>query len=51
MNLFKPNARPTLRSVIGRGHLIVALLAISMASLSLTFLGVLALRVYADHNL
>ena len=51
MKLFKPNARPTLRSVIGRGHLIVALLAISMASLSLTFLGVLALRVYADHNL
>ena len=45
MKLFKPNARPTLRSVIGRGHLIVALLAISMASLSLTFLGVLALRV------
>mgnify|MGYP007041597206 CR=1 FL=1 len=42
MKLFKPNARPTLRSVIGRGHLIVALLAISMASLSLTFLGVLA---------
>jgi len=51
MSLFKPPARPTLRSVIGRGHLIVALLAISMASLSLTLLGVLALRVYADHNL
>lgn len=51
MSFFKSPARPTLRSVIGRGHLIVALLAISMASLSLTLLGVLALRVYADHNL
>ncbi|WP_045885825.1 diguanylate cyclase domain-containing protein [Pseudomonas chlororaphis] len=51
MSLFRSPARPTLRSVIGRGNLIVALLAISMASLSLTFLGVLALRVYADHNL
>lgn len=51
MKLFKPNPRPTLRSVIGRGHLAVALLAIGLASLSLTCLGVLALRVYADHNL
>lgn len=51
MSLFKSPARPTLRSVIGRGNLTVALLAISMASLSLTLLGVLALRVYADHNL
>lgn len=51
MNLFKSDTRPTLRSVIGRGHLTVALLAISMASVSLTLLGVLALRVYADHNL
>jgi diguanylate cyclase (GGDEF)-like protein len=40
-----------LGSVIGRGHLIVALVAITMASVSLTLLGVLALRVYADHNL
>ncbi|MGC5703472.1 diguanylate cyclase [Pseudomonas sp. NFXW11] len=51
MSLFKSASRPTLRSVIGRGHLVVALLAIGMASLSLTLLGVLALRVYADHNL
>ncbi|AKK00398.1 diguanylate cyclase [Pseudomonas brassicacearum] len=43
--------RPTLGSVIGRGHLIVALVAVAMASVSLTLLGVLALRVYADHNL
>jgi diguanylate cyclase (GGDEF)-like protein len=51
MSLFKPGSRPTLRSVIGRGHLIVALVAVAMASISLTLLGVLALRVYADHNL
>jgi len=43
--------RPTLRSVLGRGHLSVALMAVAMASVSLTLLGVLALRVYADHNL
>ncbi|AHL32031.1 DeoR faimly transcriptional regulator [Pseudomonas brassicacearum] len=51
MSLSKPRIRPTLGSVIGRGHLIVALVAITMASVSLTLLGVLALRVYADHNL
>lgn len=51
MNLFKSKTRPTLHSVIGRGHLTVALIAIAMASVSLTLLGVLALRVYADHNL
>ncbi|MGY2378260.1 diguanylate cyclase domain-containing protein [Pseudomonas sp. SDO524_S393] len=43
--------RPTLRSVIGRGHLILALVAVTLASVSLTLLGVLALRVYAEHNL
>ncbi|KAI2685538.1 MULTISPECIES: diguanylate cyclase [unclassified Pseudomonas] len=51
MSLFKADTRPTLRSVIGRGHLVVALVALAMASVSLTLLGVLALRVYADHNL
>ncbi|WP_210642713.1 MULTISPECIES: diguanylate cyclase [unclassified Pseudomonas] len=51
MSLAKSRIRPTLGSVIGRGHLIVALVAITMASVSLTLLGVLALRVYADHNL
>ncbi|WP_460163296.1 diguanylate cyclase domain-containing protein [Pseudomonas sp. S2_F03] len=51
MSLFKPDTRPTLRSVIGRGHLVVALVGVAMASVSLTLLGVLALRVYADHNL
>lgn len=43
--------RPTLRSVLGRGHLSVALLAVGLAGISLTLLGVLALRVYANHNL
>ncbi|TFY88706.1 diguanylate cyclase [Pseudomonas kairouanensis] len=43
--------RPTLRAVIGRGHLILALVAVTLASVSLTLLGVLALRVYAEHNL
>ena len=43
--------RPTLRSVIARGHMILALVAVTLASVSLTLLGVLALRVYAEHNL
>ncbi|UVK99443.1 diguanylate cyclase domain-containing protein [Pseudomonas sp. B21-048] len=51
MSLFKYRIRPTLGSVIGRGHLIVAVVGVAMASVSLTLLGVLALRVYADHNL
>ncbi|WP_236235348.1 diguanylate cyclase domain-containing protein [Pseudomonas faucium] len=46
----KPVVRPTLRSVLGRGHLSVALLAVGLAGISLTLLGVLALRVYANHN-
>ena len=51
MSVDKTPVRPTLRSVIGRGHLSLALMAVAMASVSLTLLGVLALRVYADHNL
>jgi len=47
----KTRARPTLRSVLGRGHLSVALLAVGLVGISLTLLGVLALRVYANHNL
>ncbi|WP_312155920.1 CHASE sensor domain-containing protein, partial [Pseudomonas sp.] len=43
--------RPTLRAVLGRGHLSAALLAVGLAGVSVTLLGVLALRVYADHNL
>ncbi len=47
----KRSMRPTLRSVLGRGHLSVALLAVGLAGISLTLFGVLALRVYANHNL
>ncbi|MEN5303797.1 diguanylate cyclase [Pseudomonas sp. TWI628] len=47
----KAGVRPTLRSVLGRGHLSVALMAVGLAGISLTLLGVLALRAYANHNL
>ena len=47
----KRSVRPTLRSVLGRGHLSVALLAVGLAGISLSLLGVLALRVYANQNL
>nr|WP_321838344.1 diguanylate cyclase [Pseudomonas sp. V3/3/4/13] len=43
--------RRRLRSVLRRGHLGVALVAVTLASASMTLLGVLALKVYADHNL
>ncbi|MGO2768017.1 diguanylate cyclase domain-containing protein [Pseudomonas taetrolens] len=45
------NRRHRLRSVLRRGHLGVALVAVTLASVSLTLLGTLALKVYADHNL
>ena len=47
----KPQQRRSLRSVLSRGHLGLALVAVTMASVSLTILGVVALKVYADHNL
>lgn len=47
----KRQLRPSLRSVLSRGHLNVALLAVGLAGILLTVLGVLALRVYANHNL
>lgn len=47
----KRRTRPTLRSVLGRGHLGVALIAVGLVGVSLTVLGVAALRVYANHNL
>lgn len=46
-----PENRRSLRSVLRRGHLGVALVAVTLASASMTLLGVLALKVYADHNL
>ena len=47
----RPGTRPTLQSTLRRIHLSVALIAICTAGLSLTVLGITALRVYADHNL
>ncbi|AQV94896.1 diguanylate cyclase [Cupriavidus necator] len=43
-------ARPTLYNVLRRIHLGVALIAVCTAGLSLTAIGVTALRVYAEHN-
>ncbi len=44
-------ARPTLYSALRRIHLGVAMIAVFTAGISLTFLGLTALRAYADHNL
>lgn len=46
-----PPPRPTLYHALRRIHLSVALIAVCTAGLSLTALGLTALRVYADHNL
>ncbi|MWL87838.1 diguanylate cyclase domain-containing protein [Cupriavidus sp. SW-Y-13] len=46
-----PPARPTLYGALRRIHLSVALIAVLMAGISLTLLGMTALRAYADHNL
>lgn len=43
--------RPTLNSVLRRAHLKVALAAVVLAGLSLTLVGLLALRAYSEHNL
>lgn len=43
--------RPTLYRTLRRIHLSVALIAVCTAGISLTALGLTALRVYADHNL
>lgn len=45
------HARPTLYGALRRIHLGVALIAVLTAGISLTFLGLTALRAYADHNL
>lgn len=45
------NPRPTLYSALRRIHLGVALIAVCTAGLSLTALGLTALRVNGDHNL
>jgi len=46
-----PHARPTLYGTLRRIHLSVALIAVCTAGISLTALGLTALRAYADHNL
>lgn len=43
--------RLTLYGALGRAHIGVALIAVLTAGISLTVLGLTALRVYADHNL
>jgi len=47
-----PSARArTLNSVLRRTHFKVALIALALAGLSLTLVGLLALRAYSSHNL
>lgn len=46
-----PPDRPTLRRVLRRAHLGVALLAVTLAGLTLTVAGFAALRAYAGSNL
>lgn len=46
-----PRPRPTLRRLLHRAHLRVALLAMGLSSLSLTLVSLLALSSYANHNL
>ncbi|MDF3831706.1 diguanylate cyclase [Cupriavidus basilensis] len=46
-----PVSRPTLYHTLRRIHFSVALIAVCTAGISLTALGLAALRVYADHNL
>lgn len=43
--------RPTLYGALRRAHLSVALIAVLTAGISLTIVGLTALRAYADHNL
>lgn len=42
---------PSLRATLNKAHLSVALIAVGLASLLLTFIAMLALRVHAEHNL
>ncbi|WP_409525626.1 diguanylate cyclase domain-containing protein [Nitrincola sp. MINF-07-Sa-05] len=42
---------PSLRATLNKAHLSVALIAVGLASLLLTLIALLALRVYAEHNL
>ena len=52
IGLFRPpNQRLTLRQSLGRTHLVTSLTAVCMAGVLLTGIALLALRLYADHNL
>lgn len=46
-----PSSRPSLRRVLYRAHLGVALAAVCMAGLAVTVVGLLTLRAYTEHNL
>lgn len=46
-----PPTRSSLRRLLYRGHLGVALAAVCMAGLAVTVVGLLTLRAYAEHNL
>ncbi|MEI2418498.1 diguanylate cyclase [Orrella sp. JC864] len=50
---FRPagRARPSLRQVLRRAHLSVAVIAVGLAGLAMTAVGLVALRAYANHNL
>lgn len=51
--MMTPHASPrlTLRQSLGRTHMMISLTAVCMAGLFLTVTALLALRLYADHNL
>ncbi len=50
-NQTNPPKMPTLGRVLGRIHLIVALVSVATAGIFLTVVALFALRVYAEHNL
>ncbi|MEN9586000.1 MAG: hypothetical protein RLZZ616_3006 [Pseudomonadota bacterium] len=52
IGLFRPRTqRLTLRQSLGRTHMVTSLTAVCMAGVLLTGIALLALRLYADHNL
>ncbi len=51
MTVHHATPRLTLRQSLGRTHMMISLTAVCMAGLFLTVTALLALRLYADHNL
>ncbi|MGU5558493.1 diguanylate cyclase domain-containing protein [Aeromonas caviae] len=51
MTVYHATPRLTLRQSLGRTHMMISLTAVCMAGLFLTITALLALRLYADHNL